>query len=244
VVAGIAGQQKIAGIVGGLGPETGFRFCLEVNNAVKAASGGQPCLLLENAAVPSRVERDIVSGKASPEMFEILAGSVRRLNSAGADFIVIPCNTAHVFMERLRGVSAVPIFSVIDETAEECKSRGFKMVGLLGTSTTANSQMHQRALSGRGIKAILPDEGKQKEIDGIILRILEGRAGSADKASLSEVIEDLQLMGAEAVILGCTDLGLLINQGWVGLPLIDTLSVLEESTVRELLGENLNEMGI
>lgn len=241
VVAGIARQPRIAGIVGGLGAKTSCGFCLELNMRFREIAGRQPCLLLENVPVTLEIERDILFGKISPDMGELLAASVRRLNFAGADFIVIPCNSVHVFLDGLREISGTPIISIIEETASECESRGLKKVGLLGTSTTIKSCLHQKILLGKGIESIIPGENEQEDVDEIILRILSDTADDEDRGHISEVIGRLIMGGAEAIILGCTDLGLLVNPNTCTIPLIDTLSVLEASTLRELLGEKRYE---
>lgn len=239
MIAGISGQGKTVGIVGGLGPETSCKFCLNVNNKFRKITNNQPSLLLENVPVPAHVEKEIFSGKANKEMLELLTISVNRLNSAGADFIAIPCNSVHVFMDHLRAVSNVPVISIIEETAKVCKQKGFNRVGLLGTTITVKAGLHQRELSGMGIETVFPTTKNQKMLDKIILRIISGTTRNYDNACIRRISKRLGREGAEAIILGCTDLQLLVNGTDSEIPLIDTLSILEDSTLRILMEEKI-----
>jgi aspartate racemase len=235
VVYGISRKTQTCGIVGGLGPETSCKFCLDLNKRFKAITNNQPCLVLENLSVSSEMENSLVIGEPTSEALDLLIGSVKRLNSADVDFIAIPCNTVHIFIEQLRQLSAVPIISIIEETALECGKRNLANVALLATSTTIEAGLHQKELSKQGISAVLPDDEAQRRINEIILRIIGDTADESDKRFLLRIVEGLCLRGAEALILGCTDLQSLIKETDSAVPLIDTLSVLENSALDMLL---------
>jgi len=222
-------ENKRLGIVGGLGPETSCSLCLQLNNRIRKLNNCQPDIVMENVAVPLEIERKLINGNLCKDMFDLLAKAVIRLNRAEVGFIVIPCNTVHVFIDDLRKISKKPIVSIIEECAKECKRRNIKCVGLLATATTVNQNLHSKELKKIGIKILLPE--KQETISKIILRILDNKAGEKEKKALMKIISQLKERGAEVIILGCTDLDILISENQSSLPIIDTTKVLENAVV-------------
>jgi aspartate racemase len=226
------GAKMRAGIVGGLGPETSCEFCLNINHRLRRLSRCQPDLVIENIAVPLEVEESMIKGRTSSELLALLQKAVVRLNRSEADFIAIPCNTVHVFIDQLRQVSKKPILSIIEECANECKKRGVSNVGILATTKTVKSRLYTDILESAGIRVITPSGCEQKEISRIILRIIDGKAEEKDKGFMLRIISDFSAKGAEAVILGCTDLQIMIKESC--LPIIDSCAVLEDCVVRML----------
>ncbi|MBU0906781.1 MAG: amino acid racemase [Nanoarchaeota archaeon] len=215
------------GIVGGLGTETSCTLCLRINSRIRDASNCQPNLVMENVPMPLILEKEIIQGNPSEQIFSLLSNAVKNLDST--DVIAIPCNSVHIFLSRLREISN-KILSIMEETARECKNQGLKKVGLLATRTTIKSQLHESELKHLGIETITPTEKEQDAINEVILNILEGNR--VDESKLNETILNLKDQGAEAVILGCTDLQLAVKDS--PLPVIDTLKVLEDAVVRFL----------
>ena len=228
MVAGIPGKRLV--IVGGLGPETSCSFCLQLNRRIKKITRCQPDIVMENVAVPLEVESRIIKGELCKDIFFLLKKAVVRLNKSNSDFIVIPCNTVHVFIEELRGISKKPIISIIEECAKECSRLKAKKVGILGSDTTIKQGLHSKELEKKGIEAIVPLE--QGVVSSVILRILDGKADESDKKKLMKIISELKAKGADAVILGCTDLDILVKKA--SLPLVDTTKVLEDIVVQHL----------
>ena len=157
-----------------------------------------------------------------------------RLNKVDSDLIVIPCNTVHVFIEELRNVSKTPILSIIEETAKKCVESSFKRVGILGSTTTTKSELYQKELRKQSINTICLNEGNQKIVTHIIIKIIGLKSNNKDKEKLLQIIQDMKNQGAEAVILGCTDLFLLVKDEESVLPIIDSTSVLEEAVINKL----------
>ncbi len=224
--------MKRLGIIGGLGPETSCKFCLNINNKFRQLTNCQPDIVLENLPVSAEAERKIIHGQMNEEHFNLLVKAVDGLNNNQVDFIVIPCNTIHVFIDDLRDKSGVPILSIIEETADLCKMQGFKQVGLLASTKTVKEKLHEKELRERGIKTINLNENKLEEVSEIIIRIIHNKERREDKEFLLKCINELKDKGAEAVILGCTDLKTIMKEA--ELPLIDTLEVLENSTLNLL----------
>jgi len=227
-------MKKTLGIIGGLGPETSCKFCLSVNNKFQEISQNQPNIILENLPVSRSAERKIITGGASKEHFNLLSNSVERLNKM-VDFLVIPCNTVHIFINELRRKSSVPILSIIEETAKECKKRNLKKVALLASTKTVEERLHQKELNKDKIKVVLPSKVEQKKISNIILKIIHHKNNEEDKTFLFQIVKKLEKEGAEAVILGCTELPLAISSELSVLPIINTLSILENAAVSKLI---------
>ncbi len=225
--------MKIAGVLGGFGPETTAEFYTSVirkNRALNAES--HPEILIHNAPVPFRLEEDAVRNAKNLEKFlPILLSGINAMHDK-VDFIVLPCNTLHVFIEDLRKASKKPVVSIIDEVVSEIKSKNLKRVGLLATRKMFEEKLYENMLAENGIRVVNPDTPDIVRLSQIIHLILRGVKSEGLKAELFVMIGGLKLKGAEAVILGCTDLQLLLKQEDSPLRLIDTMDVLADSTVR------------
>ena len=229
--------MKMVGIVGGLGTETSCTFCLNVNRKVHQERQVQPNLLMDNVPMPLLTLEALARGEPTEEVKKLLIDSIDRLNLTKPSFIVIPCNTVHIFIDELRKQSRAPILSIIEETVQECKRRSFEKIGVLCSSTTAKFGLYTRELRAAGISAIEPDEEEQQFISECILRIIDFRQTEEDQKRMTEIITHLQNKGAQAIILGCSDLFLLIHQVNSPLPLINSTEVFERSVVERLIKE-------
>lgn len=161
-----------------------------------------------------------------------LKAAILELNNAGADGIVIPCNTVHIFYLSLVKVSTCPIFNLIEETCAEVQKQGYKRVGLLASESNLKSRLYQDALKASGIIAIEPDPKSYPSIGKIIEAVMANRQGMHESQLLNELIQPLKAQGAEAVILGCTELPLAIQKSSATLPIIDSLEVLTKTSLR------------
>ena len=224
------------GIIGGLGPETSCNFCLSLNNKFRQITDSQPDITLENIPVSGKAEHDIINGDIGEEHFKLLSNAVKRLNRSGVDFIVVPCNKVHAFINELRNLSKKPILSIVEVCGEECERLGFSKVGLLGSTKTITDRLHSNELKRRGIESIFPEEKAQKKISKIIIKIIHNTANKNDILFLHKTITDFKERGAQAVVLACTDLPLIISKRDSCLPIINTLEILENSSVNCMLG--------
>ena len=136
------------------------------------------------------------------------------------------------FLPELRAASSIPILGIAEEVA---KLMSFKTVGLLATEATMNACLFDNALKEKNVSLVKPTKEQQPMITKIILNILNGKKTEGDKTTLLLIIDSLKLDGAEAVILGCTDLPLLISQEDVSIPIIDTIRVNAEAAVNYCL---------
>lgn len=225
---------KRLGIIGGLGPETSCKFCLNLNNRLKKICNKQPDICLENLPISSNAEKRLINGGISGEHLALMMGAVERFNRNKVDMIAIPCNTAHIFIDRLTSISDVPILNMIEECAERCRRENIKKVGLLASTKTLNTKVYDKELDKQNIILITPSNDEQIQISEIILKIINNTCSKTDATDalfLREVIAKFKEKGAEAVILGCTDLPLLIKQEDSALPLINSLEILEDAVI-------------
>ena len=228
-------KMKTLGIIGGLGPETGCKFYMSINNRFRNIKKCQPNLLLENLPISEGAERSIIEGNLGKKHEQLLNKSIKRMNHAKVDFIVIPCNTVHVFIEKLREKSKKPILSIIEETAKECSKLKVKKVGLLGSSKTIKEKLYEITLRNHGMEVIIPKQQEQIKINEIIIRVIHNQATGEDKQFLISLIKKMKEDGAERIILGCTDLPLLLKQEDINIHLINSLECLENAALHKMV---------
>jgi aspartate racemase len=158
---------------------------------------------------------------------DLMVSSGKKLAAAGANFAVCPDNTVHQVFEQVAKQSPVPLLSIIDVVSDECKKRGYGKVGVLGTKYTMQGSMYRDALAKRNIEMAVPDAKDQDKVNSVIFDELvpEGVTKSSIKA-LIDVVERLKLAGCEAVVLGCTELPLVLNVGNSPLPVVDSTRLL------------------
>jgi len=228
--------KKIVGIIGGMCPETSSKFYLDIIRRSRKHCNSYPAIITDSISVPFSLEKDLVQkSKNENRLLPLLKGSIKKLNKSGIDFIVIPCNTAHIFIDELKKESNVPIVSIIEETVKIVKERGFRNVGLLATKKTVDSKLYENILIENRINVILPTEEEQKNISRIIIRILRNKAYNEEKESLTRIIKNLIKKGSEAIILGCTDLQIILALDEFEVELLDSMKILAESTFQRIV---------
>jgi len=230
-------MRKVSvGIVGGLGPETTAEFYLAIVKRFRENCDSYPSITMDNVPFPFHLEKDIIQESRNEEkLLPFLKESIRRLDRSRVSFIVVPCNTVHIFLKELEEESSVPVIDIIKETVNFVDSNRYKRIGLLATKKTVDSRLYENPLIGIGVETILPTEGEQTEISEIIVRILENKAGRTEEDALNSIISRLAERGAEAALLGCTDLQLILKRNKSKIPLIDSMEILKESTFERLL---------
>jgi aspartate racemase len=161
-----------------------------------------------------------------------LVEGVRFLARAGADFFICPDNTAHIVLERCVGDLPLPGLHIAEVTSEEAVRGGFRRVGLLGTRWTMSGDVYPRALAAQSIERLVPERSEQEALDALIFdELCNGRFGPAVAAPFLKAIERLKERGAEAVILGCTEIPIVVNDENSALPTLDTTRLLARYAV-------------
>lgn len=215
--------MKTLGIIGGMSPASTVTYYSEINSLVNQQKGGNTSAPILMVSVEFE---EIVQCQKSGDWQkagEILADAGKKLESIGADGIVLATNTMHKVASQIEQAISVPFLHILDATANAIKAKNLTKIALLGTKFTMSDSFYRDGLIERGIEPIVPDEATQNEIHRIIFEELcTGKILPQSKAFYLETIKTLQAQGAEGVILGCTEIGLLINQTDSDLPLFDT----------------------
>ncbi len=163
---------------------------------------------------------------------EILAGYAQSLERAGADFLLICTNTMHKVAPQIQQAISIPIIHIADATVTNLQAKQIKKVALLGTTYTMTQDFYKQRVIDQGIDVLIPDEAAISELNRIIFdELCHGVIKETSKATFLRAIRDLQKRGAEGVILGCTEIGLLIEQPDVDLPVFDTTLIHAKAAV-------------
>lgn len=209
-----------------MGPEATVDLFAKI---VRSTSGARDqdhlrIMIDNNPGIPDR-QKAILEGGPSP--VPELIKTAKNLVAAGADFIVMPCNTAHYWIEEIRRAVPVPVMNMIEETARETvrSNPNLKIVGIMGAEGTTQSGLYQRQFKSMGIKAIAPTDCDQGRLMAAIYSVKAGDR-SASYAAAREVGLELVKAGAEVVIAGCTELPLILKSGDLPVPIIDATQVL------------------
>ena len=228
--------MKTVGIIGGLGPETTNKFCLEIINfCLKNNKNQRPPMLIWNVPMPIKVERDCITKNIGKEKFlPFLIDAAKILEKAGVQFLVIPCNTAHIFIKEIRGAVRIPVLSIIDETLSVIKNQKISHVGLLATSMTVNNNLFDDKLNFHGIKQITPSIKDQSKLDKIIHNLVLGRHNHRHKKEINKIIAQMVKQKVKNILLACTDLQLVIKEH-PQIEILDTMQILAEATAKEIL---------
>lgn len=230
-------MPKTIGILGGMGPEATADLYMRIVKICQIKYGAKfdsdyPQIIINSIPLP-----DVVEAKNIDNIYSFLSSGVKILENAGADFIVIACNTVQFLVSKLREEIKIPIIGIPEETLKIVKSNNIKKVGLLATKNTIKMEAFDKEAEKFGMNILTPILEQQNKITNVIMNILSGSKFEQDKLTLQQIIEDLINRGAEAVIIGCTDLPLIINNNGSKVLLLDTTEVLAQASVREAFGD-------
>ncbi len=185
-------------------------------------------ILISNVAFPKYLEEEIsVKGKDCGLILQYTLNSIKQLEDAGADFIVLPCNTLHSLAPEIRSYSKLPLIDLIEEASNEVKSR-YKKIGILCTNKTRKEALYDKLLNG--VEIIYPNELEQQKVSKIIIRIIKSKKLEKDKIYLNELIINFVDAGAEKVLLACTDLANLVENEKT----LDTTDILIRAIKKEM----------
>jgi len=228
--------MKSVGVIGGLGPETTSEFYLEVIfGCQKLNTTQRPSIVIASVPLLFEIEQDlIVSNKDKERYIPYLVDEAKRLEKSGVDFIVMPCNSLHVFIEDIRGVVSIPVLSIVEETVNYLKEQKLGKVGLISTSATIANNVYEEQFKKHDIEFLSPGDLQKAKMDKIIQRLIEGQHLNSDRDLILEAVHELAEQNVDCVALACTDLQLLLPKS-VKVPIFDTMKVLADATVREIL---------
>jgi aspartate racemase len=225
-------REKVIGVLGGMGPEATADLYMRLINStsVERDQDHFRVIIYSNAKIPDRTSAILGIG-ASPLPMMVKSGKI--LQEAGADFLIIPCNTAHYFHTQLQDALRIPVLHMIKLSAEYIHRRNRKvsLAGLLATDGTVATKLYHDAYGEKGIKIIVPDERYQKDVmEAIYSHIKTGNLKEGCKILL-RIAEELIKKGSQAIICGCTEVSIVLHDEDLEVLVVDPMQVLAEEAV-------------
>ena len=238
-MSGGSARRRTIGVIGGMGPLATADFYLRLVRATPAATDQEHLHVLidSNTEIPDRTAA--IEGRG-PDPTPVLVETAQRLVAAGAEVLAVPCNSAHAFLDAIRrAVPGVPVLDIMEEVASSAAGLNPvpQAVGLLATSGTVRQHLYHAALSRRSIEVMSPDADAQRVVSGAIASVKAGETGPEVRARIRGIADALVRAGAGAIVLGCTELPLILGPGDVAVPVLDGTEILARAAVREGFGE-------
>ncbi|MDZ7373388.1 MAG: aspartate/glutamate racemase family protein [candidate division KSB1 bacterium] len=228
--------MKTIGLLGGMSWESTAAYYRIVNEEVQRRRGG---LHSARCVVYSLDFAEVEECQRTGDWLraeQILAEGARRLVAAGAELLLICSNTMHKLAEQIESDLPVPLLHIADATAQEALRRRIHCVGLLGTRFTMEEDFYRARLERHGLRVLVPPAPEREWVDGMIFgELVRGRFSRSSRQELLAVVAHLADRGAQGVILGCTELGLLVQQRHTTVPLLDTTELHARAAVERAL---------
>lgn len=219
-------RMKTIGLIGGTSFESTITYYDQINRRVNRLLGGShsaKCILysVDFEEIESRIHQ------GNWEMIaDILTEAAVTLEHAGVDVIILCTNTLHRVIPSVEERIHVPVLHIAEATADRIVEQGIKKVGLLGTAATMTLAFYKERLNKRGIEVVIPSEADIEIVDKVIFdELCHGQIKPESKREYLRIIDELQKQGAKGVILGCTEIDLLIQQEDVSIPVFDTTEI-------------------
>ncbi|BBM19426.1 racemase [Enterococcus avium] len=230
--------MKTIGLLGGMSWESTVTYYTRINEIVNQKLGGLHSAKIKLASVDfEEIEKCQVANEWE-KSGEILGKEALQLEQAGADFLVICTNTMHKVAPQIADYLSIPILHIADATIAELQEKDIKKVALLGTKYTMTQDFYKQKIIESEIEVWIPTEEDIETVNQIIFdELCHGKILSESKAKFIAVIEQAVKAGAEGVILGCTEIGLLIQQMDVTIPVFDTTEIHSQKAVEQALAE-------
>lgn len=221
-----AAQEKIVGILGGMGPEATVDLLQRIIRLTPARDDVDHirCIVDNNPKVPSRIKAIIEGGGEDPG--PCMADMGRRLEAWGADFLAIACNTAHYYYDAVQGAVSIPVINMIDLVARHVQENfpEHRKIGMLASPAVAMTGLYGDRLRKAGLEDLWPEAGHQERLLAIIKAIKSGHADSRVRSDYAGVCENLLKRGAELAVVACTELSAL--GGSLPLKAVDAAEIL------------------
>jgi len=230
---------KTIGLLGGMSWESTTSYYKAINEGVKQALGGFHSAKICMYSVDFDEIEKLQTKGDWPATAEILSRAARSIEAGGADFLIICTNTMHKVAPEIGSTVSIPILHIADATAEKLLADRVKRVGLLGTRFTMEQDFYKGRLTDKfGIDVMVPDTEERDTVHKIIFsELCLGKISNRSRERYLKIINDLHAKGAEAVILGCTEIALLVQQKHTPVPLYDTTEIHAAQAVKFALSE-------
>ena len=231
--------MKTIGLLGGMSWESTASYYRVLNEGIKSALGGFHSARIAMVSVDFDEIEKLQQAGDWEQMAQLLAAAAKSVETAGADFLLICTNTMHKVAPQIEQAISIPLLHIADATAEQLLRDQITCVGLLGTQFTMEQDFYKRRLSEKfGIEVVIPDAEDRKLVHGVIYdELCMGKIEDSSRSSYVKIIHKLKQQGAEAVILGCTEIALLVQQAHTPVPLYDTTEIHAQQAIRYALAD-------
>ncbi len=235
-------KNPVLGILGGLGPMATVYFYEMITEHTKASCDQEHIDIVINSRATTPDRTSYIVGKSAENPLKIMVEDSKRLKEYGVTLLAIPCNTAHYFYDMLTDAIDIPFLNIMDETAAYLEGMGVKKAGVLATDGTVLSRTYHRYLDAHGIECVVPDEEHQRLVSEMIYgNIKMGKRANMEKFMICA--DSLFALGAEKIILGCTELSLIKRNERLDGRFVDSLEVLAKRAIeacgKECIGFDL-----
>ncbi len=226
-------NSKTIGILGGMGPEaTSYLFNLIIKNTrVKRDQDHIPVIIYNYPQIPDRTLH-LVEKQESPLPY--LVKGMKLLESAGASFVLMPCNTAHYYIGQIGESCKLPVLNMISLTCQHIHNSSLKKAGILATTGTVKTGLYQKELESLGIEVVLPTPAEQK---GLVMEAVYGKRGvkagykREPKQLLKEAAGLLEKRGAGVIIAGCTEIPIVLNRRDINIDMVNPMEILAKKAI-------------
>jgi aspartate racemase len=234
---------KVIGVIGGMSWESSVEYYRLINQEINRKLGGLHSAEILMFSVDFEQIEKLQRGRKWKEATKIMVDAAGRLERGGADFLIIASNTMHMMADEVQNSVRIPLLHIADATGERVRKAGFKRAGLLGTIYTMEESFYKGRLKDRyALEVLIPGNKDRKLVNGVIYNELcVGRIDQSSKRNFVRIIDGLATEGAQAIILGCTEITLLIQQKDVTVPLFDTTLIHTGAAVARALELNNSE---
>ncbi|EGU32843.1 aspartate/glutamate racemase family protein [Vibrio scophthalmi] len=231
--------MKTIGLIGGMSWESTTSYYKAINEGVKAKLGGLHSAKICLYSVDFHQIEQLQHQGRWDDTAEILSQAAQSVQAGGADFVLICTNTMHKVASVIEQAISIPILHIADATAMQLVNDGVSKVGLLGTRFTMEQDFYKQRLTEQfGIEVVIPDEPQRNLVHDVIYNELcQGIVSETSRQEYLQIIASLAEQGAQAVILGCTEIALLVEQSHTSVPLYDTTQIHAEAAVMHALQE-------
>ena len=224
--------MKTVGLLGGMSWESSLFYYKAINEGVKAKLGGLHSAKIAMVSVDFEEIEKLQHAGDWQKLGDILAKEASNIEKAGADCLLICTNTMHKVAPQVQSAINIPLIHIADATAKALIKDGIKKVGLLGTAFTMEQDFYKSRLQAHGLEVLIPNKKDRELIHSVIYNELcLGECKAVSKEAYLKIINKLEKEGAEGVILGCTEIGMLIKQTDTGVKLYDTTYIHAQSAV-------------
>lgn len=229
--------MKKIGIIGGLGPEPTIDYYKIITGHFQERRESYPRIIIYSMDVDEL--RVLFESDRLADVVDVLGEGIHALHRAGADFGLMAANTPHIVFDELMKISPIPFLSIVTETRKAIEEKGLGKVGLLGTIFTMKSDLFQRELVPAGIEVNVPNDDEQEYIQRKIYEELTvGRFEDDTRADLLDIVGNLiERHSIEGLILGCTELPLILDREELGIPFFNTTRIHAEGAIAQCLKE-------